>query len=246
MSHAALPLYIQIAEQLKQNIQQQVYQVGDKLPSENELSLQFGVNRHTLRRAIELLKQEGLLRTDRGIGIFVAATPIRYPIGKRVRYNDVLQAQGITGGYQTLQAIAISADSKVAPKLDLKPGDPVALIEMLDLADNQPLGVSSSYFPLHRFPDMVERFQDTQSISKLVREVYGCDHIRLCTHISARLVKPQDARLLNLSLNQPILLIEAVNVDQHGKAIEYTVTRFRGDLMELVINNDLDVVSQDD
>ncbi|MBE9192739.1 UTRA domain-containing protein [Gloeocapsopsis crepidinum LEGE 06123] len=76
--------------------------------------------------------------------------------------------------------IAISADSKVAPKLDLEPGDPVALIEMLDLADNQPLSVSSSYFPLHRFPDIIEQFQDTQSISKLVREVYGCDHSSQC------------------------------------------------------------------
>lgn len=129
----------------------------------------------------------------------------------------------------------IPADPKVAPKLELNPGDPVALIELLDLADGQPLGVSSCYFPRHHFPDMVQQFQDTQSISKLVREVYGCDHIRRCTHISARPAKPQDARLLNLPLNQPILLVEAVNVDQHGKAIEYTVTRFRGDYMELVL-----------
>lgn len=239
MNHAALPIYIQIADQLKQHIQQQVYQVGDKLPSETELSAQFGVNRHTLRRAIELLKQEGLLRVDRGIGIFVAASPIRYPIGKRVRYNEALRAQGRTGGYKTLQAIEIPADTKVAPKLELKPGAPVALIEMLDLADSQPLGVSSSYFPLHRFPDMVQRFQDTQSISKLVREIYGCDHIRLCTHVSARPVKPQDARLLNLPFNQPILLVESVNVDENGKVIEYTVSRFRGDCMELVLENQL-------
>ncbi len=52
------------------------------------------------------------------------------------------------------------------------------------------------------------------------------------------MVKPQDARLLGLPHNQPILLAESVNVDQNKVVIEYGVTRFRGDRMELVFEND--------
>ncbi|MFL0648780.1 UTRA domain-containing protein [Cylindrospermopsis raciborskii UAM/DH-BiRr] len=51
--------------------------------------------------------------------------------------------------------------------------------------------------------------------------MYGCDHIRRSTAVSARLVQPQDAILLQLSDNQPILLAESVNVDQGGNVIEY-------------------------
>jgi GntR family phosphonate transport system transcriptional regulator len=52
-------------------------------------------------------------------------------------------------------------------------------------------------------------------------------------------VKHQDARLLELPLNHPILLAEAVNVDQQGRVIQYGVTRYRGDRMELVFENTL-------
>ncbi|MDJ0577901.1 MAG: GntR family transcriptional regulator [Xenococcaceae cyanobacterium MO_234.B1] len=71
MNYEALPLYIQIAQKLRESIQQGVYQVEEKLPSEHQLSERFGVNRHTLRRAVSLLKEEGLLRTDKGRGIFL-------------------------------------------------------------------------------------------------------------------------------------------------------------------------------
>ena len=67
----------------------------------------------------------------------------------------------------------------------------------------------------------------------------SCDHIRARTRISARMVKQQDARLLELPLNHPILLAESINVDQHGRVIEYGVTRLRGDRMELEFENTL-------
>ncbi len=235
MNNAAMPVYVQIADKLRHNIQQGVYGVEKKLPSEASLSQQFGVNRHTLRQAIALLKQEGLVRVDRGRGIFVADQPIRYPIGKRVRYNETLEAQGRKGRYETLHALEVPATTKVAERLQMAQGEPVVQINLLGFADSQPLILTTSYFPAHRFPDLVVQFQDTQSISKLMREAYDCDHIRRCTYVSARLVRHHDARLLKLSLNQPILLVESVNVDQHEQPIEYGVTRFRGDSMELVL-----------
>ena len=73
---------------------------------------------------------------------------------------------------------------------------------------------ASSYFPKHRFPDLLEFVPDMQSILKLLMEQYNCDHLRQVTTVSARTVKPQDARLLGLPLNHPILLVESVNVDR--------------------------------
>jgi len=61
MHQEALPLYLQIADELRRNIEEAVFKVGDRLPTENELSERFGVNRHTLRRAMEVLRQEGIV-----------------------------------------------------------------------------------------------------------------------------------------------------------------------------------------
>ncbi|WP_413166871.1 phosphonate metabolism transcriptional regulator PhnF [Capilliphycus salinus ALCB114379] len=239
MNRDTVPVYAQIANELRQNINQGIYQVGDKLPTENQLSERFRVNRHTVRRAIALLKSEGLLRVDQGRGTFVAGMPIRYPIGKRVRYNAAMMAQGLEMSFQLLRAVEIPANSSVANNLQLSPGDPVALIERLTFIDDHPISISTGHFPLNYFPNILSFQHKMWSISQLLREVYGCDHIRQSTRVSARVVRPQDARLLRLPLNHPILLTESVNLDQDDRIIEYGVTRFRGDRMELVFENEM-------
>jgi GntR family phosphonate transport system transcriptional regulator len=238
MNRDTMPVYAQIAHELRQNINQGTYQVGDKLPTENQLSERFRVNRHTVRRAIALLKSEGLLRVDQGRGTFVAGIPIRYPVGKRVRYNAAMKAQGLEMSFQLLRAIEIPANSSVASNLELSPGDGVVLIERLSFVDDQPISISTGHFPLHRFPNILSYQHKMWSISQLLREVYGCDHLRRCTRVSARVVRPQDASLLRLPLNHPILLTESINVDQDDRIIEYGITRFRGDRMELVFDQE--------
>ncbi|HEY9634028.1 MAG TPA: phosphonate metabolism transcriptional regulator PhnF [Coleofasciculaceae cyanobacterium] len=239
MNHSENPVYVQIANELRQNINDGIYKPGDKLPTEEQLSLRFSVNRHTLRRAISLLKAEGLLRVDQGRGTFVANALIRYPIGKRVRYNETLKAQGHEASFKLVRSLKIPAESAVASSLEIKVGTPVALMERLSLADGQPISIATSYFPLSLFPDILIHCQQICSISKMLGDIYNCDHIRRVTRISARMVKRQDAPLLELPLNHPILLAESVNVDQHGRVIEYGVARFRGDRMELVFENAL-------
>jgi GntR family phosphonate transport system transcriptional regulator len=238
MVNDALPLYIQIADKLRQDISSSVYQKGDQLPTEADLSVRFGVNRHTLRRAIEVLRTEGLIRVDRGRGMFVASTSITYPLSKRVRYNDVLKAQGLQVSHKILAIITIPADSKIVKRLALEANTPVVLFERLAFADEHPISVSSSYFPSSLFPGLPQHCEQYHSISKLLQQEYGCEHIRQSTRISARTVQPKDARLLELPAGAPILLTESINIDQMGRRIEYGVTRFRGDRMELVIEND--------
>ncbi|MEO1131321.1 MAG: phosphonate metabolism transcriptional regulator PhnF [Cyanobacteria bacterium J06639_1] len=233
----ALPVYIQIAEELRQNVESGIYRVGDQLPTEAQLSDRFNVNRHTLRRAIAMLRDEGLLRVDRGRGTFVAAKPIRYPIGKRVRFNEALKAHGKEGGYRLLRASEVPVEGAVARNLNLPVGASAVVIERIGLADGQPIDVTNGYFPSDRFPDLVERAQNMKSLSKLLREEYDCDHIRRSTCVSARTVKPNDARILGVPLNSPILLVESINCDRDGTVVEYGVTRFRGDSMELLFTN---------
>ena len=130
------------------------------------------------------------------------------------------------------------ADKAIAKALKIETGEKVILIERLGLANEQPISIATSYFPAKLFPDLIIFWQKYGSISKLIKEIYYCDHIRLSTSVSARMIEEADARLLEVSLNHPILLAESINVDEHGTAIEYGVTRFSGEMMELVISMD--------
>ncbi|MEM6426683.1 MAG: phosphonate metabolism transcriptional regulator PhnF [Cyanobacteria bacterium P01_H01_bin.119] len=234
----ALPLYLQIAGELRRNIQESVFKVGDRLPPETELSQRFGVNRHTLRRAVEVLRQEGIIDIERGRGTFVMATPITVPLGKRVRYNEALKAQSLVPQWQILKGLELNADIKLAQRLEIAVGDPVILFERLSQVDDMPISLASSYFPGQRLPNLLHHCQTYRSVSKLLAQEYNCDHIRRSTRLSARSARAQDARLLKMPATTPILLSESINVDQAGIVIEYGVTRFRGDRMELVIEPD--------
>lgn len=242
MASVSAPLYIQIADQLRQRIQSGGYPAGEKIPTETQLSEQFGVNRHTLRQAIALLKQEGALRIERGRGTFVTATPIRYAIGKRVRYNKSLKAQARSVSFQLLRALELPADDSIAKGLSISAGEPVALLERLGFANDEPISVGAGYFPLSRFPDLladasIAQLKSLGSISQWLSDRYNVDHIRRSTVVSARLVQPADAKLLALPLNSPILMAESVNEDQDGEIVEYGVARLRGDRMELFFEN---------
>ena len=181
-------IYIQIADELRTNIEEAVYQPGDKLPTEKNLSDRFNVNRHTIRNAIAVLKEEGLIRVDRGRGMFVAKTPIKYPIGERVRYNESLEAQGIKASYEKLKAIEIPAEGAIADALKIDIGAPVILIERIGLANDRPISIGSSYFPSELFPKLIKFWQSYNSISKLLKDIYNRDHIRCSTTVCARIV----------------------------------------------------------
>ncbi len=237
MRQEALPIYLQIAKELRQNIQESVFKVGDRLPTEYELSERFGVNRHTLRRAVEVLRQEGIVDVERGRGTFVVSAPITFPIGKRVRFNEALKSQSLNPTFQVLRVAELEADVGMAKAMALEPGDSVVLMERLSFIEEVPISLSSSHFPSHLFPGLVEHCQTYSSISKMLRQEYDCDHIRKSTKLTARLPMPQEARLLRMPASNPIMLSESINVNQAGQVIEYGVTRFRGDRMELVIDN---------
>lgn len=230
-------IYIQIADELRTNIEEAIYQPGDKLPTEKNLSARFNVNRHTIRNAISLLKKEGLIRVDRGRGMFVAKTPIKYPIGERVRYNESLEAQGIKASYEKLKAIEIPAGGAIADALKIDIGAPVVLIERIGLANDRPISIGSSYFPAELFPHLIKFWDSYSSISKLLKEIYDRDHIRRSTTVCARIVREADARLLQIPANYPILLARSINCDRDDTVVEYGVTRFSGEMMELIFDN---------
>ncbi|MEL7007605.1 MAG: UTRA domain-containing protein, partial [Cyanobacteria bacterium J06588_4] len=64
------------------------------------------------------------------------------------------------------------------------------------------------------------------------------DHIRRSTTVCARIVREADARLLQISAKQPILLAQSINCDRDDTIVEYGVTRFSGEMMELIFDND--------
>src|ERR1017187_5166762 len=89
-----ITLYAQIAEVLEREYVRQGTP-GDRLPAEGELAARFGVNRHTLRRAVDELIAEGLLERQHGVGIFITDQLLDYSVGSGTRFTQTLADIGI-------------------------------------------------------------------------------------------------------------------------------------------------------
>lgn len=232
---SGLALYAQIAQQLELVVHNQ-YASGECLPSEGDLAVQFGVNRHTLRRAIDELVEAGLLERRHGLGIFVLDTQLDYQIGKGTRFTENLAALGFMTENRILRKQTIGALPRVAQRLTIQEGDAVHWIETLRMVEQRPMCLISHFVPAEKFPDLFERFE-SGSLHALLGATYGCKLRRTESLVTAVLPQGDDAKILGMPQNRPVLRVKSVNVDERdGTPVEYAITRFRADRIQLRIN----------
>ncbi|MEL6960119.1 MAG: phosphonate metabolism transcriptional regulator PhnF [Pseudomonadota bacterium] len=229
------PIWQAIADALRSDLADGKYAPGDKLPTEAGLAERFGVNRHTVRHGISALVEEGLIRTRRGSGAFVAATPTDYPIGQRVRFHENLIAAGRRPDKRVLQVEERSATTGEAKALQIAPGDPVCAYHGLSLADGQPIAVFESLFPLGRLTGIEEALHQTSSVTEALRLAGISDYTRSSTRLTAVRATATHALHLQLSEGDPLLKSSGVNVDQAGMPVEFGRTWFAGDRVTLTL-----------
>lgn len=229
------PVWKSIADDLRADLAEGRYGPGDKLPTEAALAERFGVNRHTVRHGLSALVGEGLVRTRRGAGAFVAAAPTDYPIGRRVRFHENLIAAGRRPDKRVLHVEERAATTGEAEALKIAPGDPVCAYHGLSLSDGQPIAVFESLFPLARLAGITAALAQTSSVTKALRVVGVADYTRASTRLTAVRATATQALHLQLVEGDPLLRSTGVNVDEAGQPVEYGRTWFAGDRVTLTL-----------
>ena len=229
------PIWKAIANALRSDLAEGRYAPGDKLPTEAALADRFGVNRHTVRHGISVLVEEGLVRTRRGAGAFVAATPTDYPIGNRVRFHENLIAAGRRPEKRVLALDERAATAGEAQALQIEAGDLVCAYHGLSLADDQPIAIFESLFPLMYLDGITAALQDTRSVTQALRAVGIDDYIRASTRLTAVRATATQALLLHVAEGDPLLRSSGVNHSAQEQPVEYGRTWFAGDRVTLTL-----------
>lgn len=226
---SGLTVWRQIAANLEQAIRRGDYKPGTQLPTEKQLARQFGVNRHTVRQAMNRLAEHGLVSIEQGRGMFVAESSLDYALGPRTRFTENLLTRQKKPMRELIFAETVPAPGDIARALGIPTGAPVWQLETRNRADDKPVSVSSHYFTVDRFPDMPELFRRAGSITGAMKLGGVADYSRRTTRIAAKLISASDARLLQLPRTRPVLVSETVNVDPRGKPVEFVRARFAAD-----------------
>jgi GntR family transcriptional regulator, phosphonate transport system regulatory protein len=228
-------LWTSIRDALAEEIARGHYGPGDRLPTEAQLAGRFGVNRHTVRRALAALAEGGTVHARRGAGVFVEHRATPYPIGRRVRFHQNLTAAGRVPEKRILLLETRAANAAEAEALGLGPEAQVHVYEGLSLSDGLPIALFRSVFPAARVPRMLDALRETGSVTEAFRANGIDDYTRARTEITAKIATPTLAAQLRLPAGAAILRTVGVNVDSAGVPVEYGRTWFAADRVALTL-----------
>jgi GntR family phosphonate transport system transcriptional regulator len=231
------PLWTTIEAALTDDIAAGRYRPGDRLPSESALAGRFGVNRHTVRRALAAMADAGRVHPRRGAGVYVLPGATDYPIGRRVRFHRNLAAAGRLPGREIAALERCAAGPEEAAALEIAPGDPAVVCEGRALADGAPVALFRSVFPAARLPGIAEALRAHASVTAALASVGVADYTRRSTRIAARPATAMQAQRLSLPEDAPLLRTVAVSVDTHGAPVEFGTTWFAGDRVTLTLSD---------
>lgn len=234
---AGVALWRQISEALEREIRDGMHPAGARLPTEAELSERFGVNRHTVRRAMAELEERGLVDVTQGRGTFVHLGAIAYLIGRRTRFHENMRRENRAARLELLESASELASAAIARELEVPVGAEVIRLDTRSHADGLPLSLASHYFPAARFPGIVEIFRETGSVTASFARYGIADYTRRRTRVSARLPDAREQRLLEITRTRPVMATEALNVDAEGAVVEFGLSSFASDRIQLVFES---------
>jgi GntR family transcriptional regulator len=194
------------------------------LPSETELMVSFSASRPVIRGAMELLRQEGLVKRLQGTGTLVTSTRVTHDF-------DILQGPVQDVDHRLLGVSEEVAPPSVARALGLTIGESCGVVELVTLLGNVPLDAATQYVRADFLPWVAGFGSHDEWFSLYARagiELGVTDH-----SIEASVADPYSAALLDVEVGHPLLVLERLVHDANGNPVEYAFTRIRGDRLTL-------------
>ena len=229
------PIWQQIRNTLEREISDGTFSAGDKLPTETELSRRFGVNRHTVRRALAEMQGDGLVHARRGAGVFVTARPMIYRVGRHTRFSQNLKDAGRSGDRQIIRLETLPATKADAKHLEIRRGEPVHTLEAIGMIDGVPTFLNHSIFPAAMLGGFIDTMRETRSITSALAASGIRDYRRDWTRLSAERATGIVARHLQVQEGAPLMVTRSLNRTSDGTAVEYARTTLCADRIELLI-----------
>lgn len=219
--------YQQIASALRDVARSQT--PGSLLPSEAELSKQFGASRVTVRRALETLRDDGLIAARQGFGWFVATEPIRQQLASLGTIEEQLEASGKRAERRVVEFGFVPAPPRVRQVFG---AGRVLRVKRVNLADDEPFAVVTVWCPaeLGRTLSM-DDVQRRPFYELLDVELRGATQT-----IGADSAEPDVAELLGVPVGSPVLLCRRLTTDASGAAVLLSEHLFPAHRTEFVVD----------
>jgi GntR family transcriptional regulator len=227
--NVSTPLYLQLAQGLRQAISAGFVEGGEALPSERLLSEQTGASRVTIRRAIEQLIDEGLIVRRHGSGTYLAPR-IEQAGGDLTSFSSDVQNRGASPSSIWIMKTPAQANGEEAAALSINVNAPIIKLARVRLANGEPLAIEEAIVAAALLPpiDQIGDSLYAALATKNNRPVKGTQRL------TASLATSLEAGLLSIQENSEVLRIERRTFRADGTPVEITRSAYRGDRFEFV------------
>jgi GntR family transcriptional regulator len=224
-----IPRYYQLKEILESRIESGEFQIGTKFPTDEELCAEYQLSRGTVRRALDMLVENGKLRREQGRGTFVNS-PVLSPVYFRLaNFEEEMKSRGWKPSTKLLNLRKFPATGEIAKHLQIHAGDDVIEISRLRLADGRPMAYETRYLSYKICPQLLEEDLENQPIHTLLIDKYNIPLLRAWYTIEARVLSPKEAELLQLEPGSASFAVERVTYTTNDRPVTWYRTLYRGD-----------------
>ena len=225
-----LPAYQQIANDILKRISDQEWEVGEKLPSEAELSADYGVSRVTLRQAMAKLEQDKIIEKFQGKGAFIRSNPrqvVQNLVFPSLNAKERPETDPIVSRFLSCEKITV-ADYAVRTGLGVGPDTELLSVDRTFWHQDRPIGLNHVWFRASDFPDFTLDCLIKDSISRTVKDRYHFSVAAIENYIEAVRLDAMTANLLQTVYDATGLKIDSQYLLADGTPIEYSSTVWIG------------------
>ncbi|MFW2333167.1 GntR family transcriptional regulator [Ilumatobacter sp.] len=219
--------YQEIADELRRRVSDAA--PGSLLPSESELSAEFSASRVTIRRALELVRDDGLIAARQGFGWFVSTEPVRQSLERLGTIESQLETSGRDAARQVIE---FQFEAPPAHVRKLLGSNRVLRVKRVNLADGEPFAVVTVWCPAaigqKLSMDDVER---SPFYELLDVELRGATQT-----IGADSAEPELAELLAVPVGAPLLKCQRITTDLSGRPVLVSEHFFPAHRTEFVVD----------
>jgi len=232
-----VPLYHQLKELLTEKIESGEWEPGYRLPGELEISREFGLSRATVRQAMGLLENQGLVERFQGRGTFV---------GRPKLANNLMMLfspmRGMTGT-ESVPALeveylrTVAAPASLAMRLGMRGDEMVYELKRRVVVDKEPLLLITNWLPVDRFPGLEAEFAARGTVIRTLAQ-YGIDRVHQHKEVEITILDDTEAAALETRPGAPALLVTYLTSLPTGEPFEYRKLVVRGDRCRYYVDQD--------
>jgi GntR family transcriptional regulator len=227
--------YLWVHNSLKAQIEAEDYKVGDYLPPEPELQRTFQVSRTTVRKAVEMLAQQGFVYIRQGKGTQILDFKATQRLGFVTSFSETLREQGFSVTQADIQVDFVSAPRRIAADLGVEPGTRLLRIDRTTLANGSPVALMTNYLLPELVPGIEKRINGMSSLYSFLESEYNFVIEAATDFISARPALAAEAEQLQIAESSPLLVVRR---DSHsgGRPIEVAILLIVADKYEYCVH----------